>query len=126
MKADDWSDEGLAERRDKLREPAVRAAFDRFVSYGISSPRFSVGPESHGYIKGFKFRGAVSNEWPFGFIANQADLLFYLRPGGVKRLRATRQGLSEWFDDVAENKAGELLLRIRNVRDAELAIEHVL
>jgi hypothetical protein len=126
MKSDDWSDGEVSERRDKIRDAVVRAAFERLVAYGIESAVFAAGPESHGYIKGFRFRDSVSKEWPFGFIANQGDLLFYLRTAGVRGLRATKQSLLEWFEDVEEGKTRELRLRIRNTQDAELVIEHVL
>src|SRR5882672_846845 len=118
MKAEDWDEKLLDEHREHLQNPAARAAFDVLVTVASELPGYLCLPAWHGDIRDVRYIDAVSNEYPFAFIVNRHDLLFYVRKAGFARVRGGLLALQSRFAIAKENPSGEWTVRIGTPVDA--------
>jgi len=119
VKSDTWNDTILAGHREYLRDKSRKEAFDTLVRAAIDSPDYAVGPAWHGEIRDFRYFDAVLGEQPFAFIVNRANLLFYVRSTGLRRVPGGFGGLARQFASAKENSRGEWTVRITTKEDAE-------
>jgi hypothetical protein len=119
VKSGKWNDTILVGHRDSLQDDSVKDAFDALVRVAIDSPNYAVGPAWHGEIRDFRYFDVASGEQPFAFIVNRADLLFYVRSKGLRRVAGGFGALKRRFPSAAENSRGEWTVRITCKKDAE-------
>lgn len=127
MRGPEWNDSLMAERRARVRAGEALAAFDSLVAYGIAADHLAVAPGKQGHVRDVRFKPVKGEGWPFAFVPNQEDLLFLVRPLGVRALKITAGRLQRLFPEVAPgNKGKELKIRLQTERDARNVITHVL
>jgi hypothetical protein len=119
VKSDTWNDTILAGHREYLRDQPRKEAFDALVRATIDSPRYAVAPAWHGEIRDFRYFDVASAEQPFAFIVNRADLLFYVRSTGLRRVPGGFGALASQFPSAKETSRGEWTVRIASKEDAE-------
>jgi putative restriction endonuclease len=118
MKAPDWDEHLLAEHRQYLSSESARHAFDTLVLAALLVPAYECSPARHGDIRDFRYKDRASGEWPFAFIVNRRDLLFYVRKQGVRRVAGGLAALNERFHKVEENDRGEFTVRVSSREEA--------
>lgn len=118
MKATDWDESLLTEHRRYIAVPACQQAFDALVLAAILLPNYECLPAWHGEIRDFRYRDRNTGEWPFAFIVNRKDLLFYVRKQGLPRVTGGIAALKERLAKVSENAAGEYSVHIESSEDA--------
>jgi hypothetical protein len=117
MKASEWDDNLLEERRRYIDGKEARAAFDYLVTAAVNLRDFECRPALQGAVKTFGYWDFVSKSRDFAFIVAKNHLTFYIRPSGLARVRGGFEGLKKEFVD-AESKAGEWVVHFETVRDA--------
>jgi hypothetical protein len=123
MKAPDWDESLIADHRRHLGAAGAQQAFDTLVLAAILLPAYECRPAWHADIRDFRFKDRVTGEWPFAFIVNRNDLLFYVRKQGLARLSGGIASLKERFRRVNESAAGELTVHIASSEEARRLIE---
>ncbi len=123
MKAPDWDESLLTEHRRHLTVPAAQQAFDTLVLAAILLPNYECSPASHGEIRDFRYKDRATGEWPFAFIVNRRDLLFYVRKQGAARVAGGIAALRERLTNVSENAAGEYTAHIGSSDEARKLVE---
>ncbi len=122
MKAPDWDEHLLTEHRRFIASEPAQQAFDTLVLAALLLPAYDCSPASHGDIRDFRYQDRATGEWPFAFIVNRKDLLFYVRKQGLARVAGGIAGLKGRFRKVDENTAGELTLHIASAAEARSLI----
>jgi GTP diphosphokinase / guanosine-3',5'-bis(diphosphate) 3'-diphosphatase len=118
MQAQDYDNDLLRDHRSHLQGAAGPAAFDVLVAVATELPGYRCHPAWHGDIRDFRYIDAASNEWPYAFIVNRHDLLFYVRKPGLARVPGGLDALRARFTTVKENPSGEWTIRIAGALDA--------
>jgi len=118
MKAQDYGDDLLRDHRSHLQDSAGLAAFDVLVAVANELPGYRCHPAWHGDIRDFRYIDSASNDWPYAFIVNRHDLLFYVRKPGLSRVPGGWDALRARFTTVKENPSGEWTIRIAGALDA--------
>ncbi len=127
MRGPDWKDEAMAERRSRVQSSAALAALDMLVAYGTGARHLEVAPGAQGKVKDIRFLLASGNGWPFVVIPNRKELVFHVRPLGVRTLRITRKELQGQFAAVEEVAGGkQLRIRLRMEGEAQQVIDQLL
>jgi hypothetical protein len=119
VRAANWDDATLIEHRAHLQSENGRQAFDRMVAIADMLPGYECASGWHGFIRDFRYVDPASGEWPYAFIVNREDLLFYVRKAGISRVPGGRQAIRERFETFAENTSGEWTVRIGTAADAD-------
>src|SRR6266850_2464624 len=122
MKAPDWDETLLAEHRRQLTAESAQQAFDTLVLAALLLPPFECGPARQGDIRDFRYKDRATGEWPFAFIVNRRDLLFYVRKQGVRRVAGGLAALQARFRRVDENERGEFTVRVASAEEARRLI----
>jgi hypothetical protein len=78
-------------------------------------------PQDKGEVRDFRYY--CGTEQPFALIVNQKSLLWYFRLPGLKHRAADLDNLRSHFNDVKENAAGEITLRITSLADAKRLVD---
>jgi len=118
VKSSRWDDTRLSKLRAYVDVADARAAFDELVMRGIALADYRVEPGKRGNVPDFRYLDARRHERPFSFITNRADLLFYVRKSGQRRVLGGLTALSRLFPSVTENPRGDWTVRIENAADA--------
>lgn len=107
----------LISHLDTISASGVREAYLYLTHHAATLPAYECRPQVKGAIRDFRYyQGA---EQPFAFIVNQQSLLWYFRPPGLKLPAASVSQLQREFDEVRENPAGEITVRISTLEDAQ-------
>jgi putative restriction endonuclease len=122
MKAHDWDEHLLAEHRQFITGAAAQQAFDILVLAALLLPTYECSPARHGDIRDFRYKDRATGEWPFAFIVNRKDLLFYVRKLGLPHVAGGFAALQERFRKVNENAAGEFTIHIASGDEARRLI----
>src|SRR5512139_179211 len=126
MKAADFNPSALETLRSRIQSADVLAAFERLVAYGIECPHLRCGPGGKTQVRDFRYTSISPRGWPFAFTVSRAHLLFHIRPLGVRTLHLTRTVLSRRIEVVRKRSESELQVVIRNRREADALVEHLL
>lgn len=113
----------ILEHLDCITVPAVREAYLYLTHHAETLTHYRCGPGQHGDVRDFRYEQGEA--WPFAFIVNQNSLLWYFRLAGLKNPAASVSQLQREFDEVRENPAGEITVRISNLEDAQRMAERV-
>ena len=113
----------LTSHLDAISAAEVREAYLYLTHHAATLTAYECRPQDKGAIRDFRYyQGA---EQPFAFIVNQQSLLWYFRPPGLKHPAADVARLREQFEEVKENTAGEITVRITKLEDAKRIAELV-
>jgi hypothetical protein len=119
VKSKTWDDAILANHRSSIKTDEAKEAFDILVAAGIAMQAYETEAAWQGEVRIFKYVELASGERPFAFIANQKDLLFYVRAAGLRLVPDGFSALKKRFNTATENKRGEWTLRIASTDEAE-------
>ena len=92
----------------------LRYLFDR----GAVLQSHSFQLRTKGYLKTGRYENAAG--WPFAFIVNRANVLFYVRRAGLSHPNATVAVLASKFDDVTVNSRGEIRFHVNSEAQAKV------
>jgi hypothetical protein len=120
VKSKDWSDSLLEEHRQSMHTGEGQEALDAMVRDAIVLRDYECAPGWHGVVRDFRYVDHSSTEWPFAFIVNRNDLLFYVRKIGLRRVTGGFKALKAAFPSARENSAGEWTVRIESEQHARL------
>jgi hypothetical protein len=123
MKAPDWDESLVSDHRRHIGTGAAQQAFDTLVLAAILLPAYDCSPAWHGDIRDFRFKDRATGEWPFAFIVNRSDLLFFVRKQGLARLAGGIDSLKQRFSKVRENAAGELTVHLASSEEARQLVD---
>jgi hypothetical protein len=123
MKAPDWDESLIADHRKHLGAAGAQQAFDTLVLAAILLPTYECSPACHANIRDFRYKDRASGEWPFAFIVNRNDLIFYVRKQGVARVAGGIAALKERLSKVHENAAGEYTVHVASSAEARQLVE---
>ena len=107
----------LIEHFDRIAVPTVREAYLYLTHHSQTLTHYQCGAGQHGDVRDFRYEQGVA--WPFAFIVNQKSLLWHFRLAGLKSPAASVSQLQREFDEVRENPAGEITVRISTLDDAQ-------
>lgn len=118
----------LDEYRAYIADDDARRALDAFIEGARRDGEHEFHPRAQGaLIRTVQYLRATddhSQRWPYGFIVNQRDLLFYFRrPSG----RANEQAMKELQGlglDAVFNNSGEIKIRVRNAKESNAVIQY--
>ena len=122
MKAPGWDETLLTEHRRYISSESAQRAFDMLVLAAMLLPGFDCSPARHGDIRDFRYKDRLSGEWPFAFIVNRKDLLFYVRKQGLAHVAGGIAGLRQRLRKVDENAAGEFTVHVASAEEARRLI----
>jgi hypothetical protein len=106
----------LIDHMDTITDPEVRQAYLYITHHAATLLGYECRPQDKGEVRDFRYyRGT---EQPFALIVNQRSLLWYFRLPGLKHQAANLVNLRTLFDEVHENRSGEITERIANLNDA--------
>ena len=95
----------------------ARAAFEYLLSHASGLRDYDCRLRNQGYLRTFQYK--QGSKWPYGFIVNQADILFYIRRPGQGNPALNASALSLQFSDVStQASGGEVKVRLSNAEDA--------
>src|SRR5260370_13130821 len=119
MRAPDWDMTLLGEHRARLMTSSGQDTFGRMVEIAEELRDYDCKPNRQGKVRDFRYFDPATHDFPYSFIVNRHDLLFYVRRSGFKRVPGGLAALRARFDSVKENPSGEWTLRIATVEDAD-------
>jgi HNH endonuclease len=119
VKSRAWDDTLLAEHRAHIRDVSAGDAFDALVAAAIKMPGYETDPAWRGEVRIFKYVDPASGERPFAFIVNKSDLLFSVRPSGLRFVSGGFWELKRQFSTASVNPSGEWTVPIASKDDAE-------
>jgi hypothetical protein len=119
VKSKAWDEALLDEHRAHIREESARDAFDALVRAAVEMPGYETEPAWQGEVRIFKYVDPGSGERPFAFIVNKSDLLFSVRPSGLRFVSGGFWELKRQFSTASVNPSGEWTVPIASKDDAE-------
>jgi hypothetical protein len=111
----------LIEHLDTIATPEVREAYLFLTHHAAALSGYECRPQDKGEVRDFRYY--CGTEQPFALIVNQKSLLWYFRLPGLKHRAADLDNLRSHFNDVKENAAGEITLRITSLADAKRLVD---
>lgn len=95
-----------------------RQLLESLVARGRALQAYSFELRMKGYLRTARYwQGKV---FPFAFIVNRADVLFYVRKEGRRHPKAALDVLSQHFPDAKVNSRGEIQFHVDSERNAEI------
>lgn len=108
----------LADYLAHMNSVTGRQLLECLVARGRALQAYSFELRMKGYLRTARYRkGKV---FPFAFIVNRANVLFYVRKDGRPHPNAVLEVLSQHFPDVGVNRRGEIQFHVDSERDAEI------
>lgn len=99
-----------------LQSADARAAFEYLIEHGKKLNGYTCFLHMQGYLRTYRY--TCAHGWPFGFIVNRTDLLFYFRKAGLSNPAAHMERLRDRFSEVMSNQRGEIKVRLHNEDEA--------
>jgi HNH endonuclease len=126
MKAVDFDLSALKSLRDRIQVPEVLEAFERLVDYGVECQALRCAPGGRGAARDFRYTSADPRGWPFSIAVSRIQLVFHIRPLGVRTLNLAVAGLSRHIEGVRTPTESGIRVVVRNRQQADVVVERLL
>lgn len=126
MKAAEFSNAALADLRGRIQEADAREAFDRLVQAGVESRFLCCAPGGAGKVRDFRYTSTDPAGWPFAVTVGRSQVLFHVRPLGVRTLRPEQALLDGNIEFVRKRADGQLQIAVRNRLEADAVVKLLL
>jgi HNH endonuclease len=113
----------LQDFHNHLQNDDAREAFSFLLNRARADTDYRFVPRAQGALKRTVQYLRGGSSWPYGFIVNLDDLLFYYRAPSRRTTDDFLQHIASLGLDVSRNKKNELKVRIRNRADAEVVYQ---
>ncbi len=107
-----------------IESDEVRMAFYLIVGIAACTTKFICNVQWKGDLRDFRFYD-LDEKQVFSFSTNQHWLLFYFHSPTINSGKYSCDRLARDFESFNENPSGQWTIKLRNMRDIELLMQHV-
>ncbi|MBK9251640.1 MAG: HNH endonuclease [Proteobacteria bacterium] len=126
MKAVDFDPSALQSLRDRIQVPEVLEAFDRLVDFGLACQSLRCAPGGRGAALDFRYTSVDPPGWPFSFAVSKGQLVFHIRPLGIRTLNLTGAALARRIEGVRGPTRSGISVVVKNRQEADAMVKHLL